>query len=192
MRSDLDPYFSCSHEAGFVCRILVTTILSSLSSITIFWTLSLHCNQNSWNSMVMIMSMGWNWISELRLPAGLLFIPRLCMSMENHGGKISVGENSWFVHQKFLTILPAESSSSKAIETGEGNEFVFMTYLFHTSKGSSACRKVLHGADGFTFHQKESVLRNFDRPRPGLNSLPLGSMASTLIITPPITTFEVI
>jgi hypothetical protein len=58
---------------------------------------------------------------------------------------------------------PAESSSSKAGDTGEGNdEFGFAMYFFHTSKGSLTCRKILgHGASGFNSPPKEGVLRNF-------------------------------
>jgi hypothetical protein len=36
--------------------------------------------------------------------------------MENYGGKISTEENSLFVHQSSLAILPAESSDSKQDE----------------------------------------------------------------------------
>jgi hypothetical protein len=49
---------------------------------------------------VMIVSMGWDYVWELRPPTGLLFMPQviLYMSMENHSGMISTWEN-WFVHQ---------------------------------------------------------------------------------------------
>jgi hypothetical protein len=63
--------------------------------------------------IIIIMSMLWDYVSELRPPSGLLFIPRWYMSMESHGGMILTGENSWLVHQSSLAILPAESSSSK-------------------------------------------------------------------------------
>jgi hypothetical protein len=39
---------------------------------------------------------------------------------EKNGGTTSTGEDSWFVHQSSLEILPAESPSNKAGETGEG------------------------------------------------------------------------
>jgi hypothetical protein len=38
------------------------------------------------------------------------------MSMENHGGMMLIGENSWLVHQSYLAILPAQTSSSKSGE----------------------------------------------------------------------------
>jgi hypothetical protein len=38
------------------------------------------------------MSMGWDYVSELRPPTGLLFIPRCFMSMENHGGITLTGK----------------------------------------------------------------------------------------------------
>jgi hypothetical protein len=53
------------------------------------------------------------------------------------------------------------------------------------------CRKILrHGADGFTSPPKEGVLRiviarNNPALRPGLNPRALGSVANTLIVTPP-------
>lgn len=43
------------------------------------------------------------------------------MSKENHGEKISTVENSSFVNQSSLKIMPAESSSSKPEGTDEGN-----------------------------------------------------------------------
>jgi hypothetical protein len=70
--------------------------------------------------------------------------------MENHGGMISTGENT-SVHQSSLSILPAESFSSKAGGTGKGNEFCHTKYLSHALKGSLTCHKILqHGANGFT------------------------------------------
>jgi hypothetical protein len=56
---------------------------------------------------------------------------------------------------------------------------------------SLTCRKILwHGTSGFTSHPKEDVLRIFialknPSPRPGLNTRPLGPVASTLTTTPP-------
>jgi hypothetical protein len=40
--------------------------------------------------MMMIMSMGWDHVSELRPPTGLFVIPQV-LSTENHGGMISTG-----------------------------------------------------------------------------------------------------
>jgi len=59
--------------------------------------------------MIMIMSMGWDYVSELRPPTDLLLIPQMIqvMSMENHGGKMSTGESPSFVHRASLPILPA-------------------------------------------------------------------------------------
>jgi hypothetical protein len=62
--------------------------------------------------------------------------PMWYMSLENHAGIISTGENSWFVRQISLANLPAESSSGKAGGTGEGNEFGLTNYIIHTLKGS--------------------------------------------------------
>jgi hypothetical protein len=84
------------------------------------------------------------------------------MSMDNHDGMISTGENSLFFHQSSLEIVTVESSSSKARGTGEGSgEFCLTKYLFHTSQVSLACHNILrHGAYGFTSPPMEGVVRN--------------------------------
>jgi hypothetical protein len=42
--------------------------------------------------MEMVMSMGWDYVSELRPPTGLLFAPIWYVSIENHGGMILPGK----------------------------------------------------------------------------------------------------
>jgi hypothetical protein len=66
----------------------------------------------------------------------------------------------WFVHQSFLEI-PQTPSGSKTRVTADGKvEFCLMKYLFHISKGSLTCCKiVLQGADGFTSPPKEGIMR---------------------------------
>jgi hypothetical protein len=61
---------------------------------------------------MMIMSMGWDYVSELGPPTDLLFVPQM---MYEHGQTwwIMSTENSWLVHQSSLAILPAEPSGSK-------------------------------------------------------------------------------
>jgi hypothetical protein len=72
---------------------------------------------------IMIMSMGWNYISELRPPTSLLFIVHCWNDIDR--GKLLIRPPG------SLVIIPAESSSSKAGEAGEGNdEFGPMKYLF--------------------------------------------------------------
>jgi hypothetical protein len=63
-------------------------------------------NQHKW-LLLLLMSMGWDYVSKLQPPTGLLFSPRWYMSMDNRGRMISTGENSWLVHQSSLEILPA-------------------------------------------------------------------------------------
>jgi hypothetical protein len=49
--------------------------------------------------------------------------------MDNHGGMISTGENSWFIHQSYLAVLSADIQKT-AGGSGEGyNEFCLTTYL---------------------------------------------------------------
>jgi hypothetical protein len=58
------------------------------------------------------------------------------MSVENHGGKISRGKNSRFIHQSYLSNLLAELLRSKGGGTAkEMMNFVKGNILFQTSKG---------------------------------------------------------
>jgi hypothetical protein len=129
----------------------------------------------------LMMSMWSDYVSELQLSTGLLFIPRWYMSMENHGGMLSTGENSLFVHQSSLAILPAELSSSKTGGTGEGNEFSLRSIYFIFWKLFLTFRKILwHAVDGFTFSSKEGVLQTFvalknPSPSSGLHTRTYGS-----------------
>jgi hypothetical protein len=91
-------------------------------------------------------------------------------------------KSSRFVFQSSLTILLDESSSSKVGGGCEGNyEFCLTQYLFHLSKGSLTCRKILrHGADGFTSPAMEGVQRIFialknPSPSAGFEDANLGS-----------------
>jgi hypothetical protein len=65
------------------------------------------------------------------------------------------------------------------------------TIFVHTSKDNFTCRKILgYAADGFSSPPKEDVRRilpllETHRTRLGLNPQTLGSMASTINITPP-------
>jgi hypothetical protein len=95
-----------------------------------------------------------------------------------------------FVHQNSLVILPAESCSSKAGGTGEGNDQFGLRNIFvHTSKCLTS--KILrHGADDFTSPPMEGELRNCIalKNQPswlGFNLRSLGPVAITLTTRPP-------
>jgi hypothetical protein len=84
---------------------------------------------------MVIMWMRWEYISELRSPTGLLFIPRWCMSMELHDGMYSTEETSLSVHQSSLAVLPTESSGSKQQERVKGMmNFALLNIFVHTCK----------------------------------------------------------
>jgi hypothetical protein len=84
--------------------------------------------------MMMIMSMGWDVISELRPPTGLLFIPRLIYEYEKLRWNDVDRENYRFVHQSSLAIIPAELSSSVAGGTGGKQINLALQSIFiHTS-----------------------------------------------------------
>jgi hypothetical protein len=129
---------------------------------------------------------GWDYVSEPRLPTGLLFILQVvCES----------GEPWWWCR---LEITP--DSSTRALwqsyqewngRRSENFAYQYLKYL----KGSLTCRKILrhvsvYKISVFTSHPKKGVLRIFialknPLPRPGLNPWPLGPVASTLTTTPP-------
>jgi hypothetical protein len=54
--------------------------------------------------------------------------------MEKRGGMISIEENSLFVHQSSLTILPVESSSSKQEEREKEMNFALRNAFVHTTQ----------------------------------------------------------
>jgi hypothetical protein len=132
---------------------------------------------------------GWDYVSELRPPTDLLFILRWYVSVESHGGD----DAGWV---QFLT-HPPELCGSRTSRLpgqfggidGRWSENFACQYVKYL-KGALTCRKILrHGTSGFTSHPKEGVLRIFialKNPSPGLNSRPLGPMASTLTTTPPV------
>jgi hypothetical protein len=55
------------------------------------------------------------------------------MSMENHDWIMSTEENSWFIHQSSLEILPVESSGSKQEEGAkEMMNLALLSIFIHT------------------------------------------------------------
>jgi hypothetical protein len=90
------------------------------------------------------------------------------------------GDNSWFVHQSSLAVIPAETSGESRRNGRKSENFAYQ-YLKYL-KGSLTCRK--------NSFPNEGVLRIFialKNPSPllGLNPRPLGPVASTLTTTPP-------
>jgi hypothetical protein len=102
---------------------------------------------------------------------------------------MSAGDNSWFVHQSSLAVLPAEISRASRRNGRKSENFAY--HYVKCFKWSLTCSKILrHGTSGFTSHPKEGVLWIFIALKnpsslPGLNPRPLGPVASTLITTPP-------
>jgi hypothetical protein len=135
---------------------------------------------------------GWDYVSELRPPAGPIVHPPgdmwawRGMVMMMMMTMMPAGDNSWLVHQSSLAVLPAEISGAGRMD--KGLRILSILYLRYL-KGSLTCRKILHGTSGFTSHPKGGVLRIFialknPSPLPGLNPRPLGPVASTLTTTP--------
>jgi hypothetical protein len=62
---------------------------------------------------------------------------RWYMSMENHGGMILMGENSWFVHQSSLAFLALSHLVPKQEELAKGTMNLALWSIFvHTCKGT--------------------------------------------------------
>jgi hypothetical protein len=102
---------------------------------------------------------------------------------------MQAGDNSWLAHHSSLAVLPSETSGASRRSGRRSKNFAYQ-YLKYI-KGYLTCRKILrHGANGFTSHPKEGVLRIFialknPSPRPSLNPRPLSQVANTLTTTPP-------
>jgi hypothetical protein len=103
--------------------------------------------------------MGWDYVSELRPPTGLLFIPSV---MCEHGEpwwwwcRLGITPNSstralWQSYQQ-----RSLGASRRNGRRSANFAYQYLKYL----KGPLTCRKVLrHGTFGFTSHPKEDVLR---------------------------------
>jgi hypothetical protein len=77
--------------------------------------------------------------------------------MDNHGGMNRQSENSRFVNQSSLEILPAEPSGSKLEKRAkEMMNLTLRSILVHASQVIFTCRKILRlEASGFTSSLKE-------------------------------------
>jgi hypothetical protein len=124
----------------------------------------------------------WDFVSELRPPTCLLFIPQVIYVHGEQWWNDIDKESSWFVYQSSPVLLQAESSSSDAGGSGQGNDEFFLTkYFFHTWKCSlTSCKILWHIADGFTSPPKEGVLRIFiavknPSPSAGFETVNVGS-----------------
>jgi hypothetical protein len=107
--------------------------------------------------ITIIMSMGWEYVSELRSPTCLMFSPQVINEHGNHGGIISTGENTWFANRSLLASLPAEQSSTKSGLTVEGNYEFRLKIFLYISKDSVTFNEIFrHEADGFTYSPKKS------------------------------------
>jgi hypothetical protein len=113
------------------------------------------------------------------------------MSIENHGRVISTGKAP---DSSARALLQSHQQTYLVVKQEEMTKEMFdfaIQYLFHTSKGSLTCRRILrHEADGITSPPKEVVLLTLSlldihRPLPCLNPRTSSPMASTLTTRPP-------
>jgi hypothetical protein len=129
---------------------------------------------------MMMILIGWDYVSELRPPTGILFIRRWYTTMENHGG--------------IMKKIPDSSTRViwyQAGGLGERTENLSLRSICGlVASEVFTCRKILrHGTSGFTSRPKEGVLRicialKNPSSRPCVNPRTLGPMVSRLTITP--------
>jgi hypothetical protein len=83
--------------------------------------------ESSYKQFIMVMSMGWDHVSELRQPAGLSFIPQV---IYEHGEAWRIDiDMGTFVHQSLLAILANQKQFGK-----RSYEFSFGSIFVHTYK----------------------------------------------------------
>jgi hypothetical protein len=132
---------------------------------------------------MIILLMGWDYVSELLPITGLSFIPQVIYEYGEPWWNDDVNRRKLLTH---LATLPAETSGSKQDEWAKGMKSISV----HTYKWFFTCHKILqHGASSFTSPLKEGVLWTFlvlknPSSRPGLNLWIMVPMARTLTFTP--------
>lgn len=115
--------------------------------------------------MIMMMSTGWDYVFELRSPAGLLFISQ---EIQEHGGP---WWNDDVVRGKLLNrpleLLGSPATSHLVASRRNGQkelEFCLAVFLFILASDSFTCRIILReGTSCFTSPPKECVLRILSR-----------------------------
>jgi hypothetical protein len=108
------------------------------------------------------MSMGWNYVSELQPPTGLLFIPQLIYGAWR---MISIRGNSWFVHLSALIILATESSGREKEELAKGIMNLALRSIFgHTCKWCFICHSLTTWGLRLSFPSEGRRAADFYRP----------------------------
>jgi hypothetical protein len=126
---------------------------------------------------LMIMSMGWDYVSELRPSRAYCSFPMWYISMEDHGGMISTGETP-DSSTRSLWQCYEQTPSSKSRGTWQTMNLAFENLCFTLRSDFLTCCNILRDeADGFTFPPKVSCrFLSLD-----LNRRTLGPMASILL-----------
>jgi hypothetical protein len=79
-----------------------------------------HPTRQSCSWLLLFISMGWGYVSELRPATGLFFIPRMIYGFESHDEMIKTGEN-WKLGEKlvsmplYLSQIPHELKRALAV-----------------------------------------------------------------------------
>jgi hypothetical protein len=169
--SSLDAFFSCPQEPAPGPHPESAEHLNSVSLV--------------------IMSIAWDYVSELRPPTGLFFIPLVSAMYECEEPWWNYVDRGNWLSTRALWQSYQQSYSIKSGGTWRKKWIWPSKYLCSYFEVIFTCRKILrHGVDDSTSPPKEGVLRNFiilknPSPRQGLNLRTLGPVSNTLTITPP-------
>jgi hypothetical protein len=136
----------------------------------------------------MMMSMVWHHVSELRPPTGILFIPQVIYQYGEPWWNDIGRRNSRLAHQSSLASLPAESSNSTIRGTGRRKWWIWLfevwTNILRKAKFIISY-EIGRRLYAYFSSEKKACCGLLS---PGWNPRTLGPIASTLAITPPMTT----
>jgi hypothetical protein len=92
--------------------------------------------------IIIIMSVGWDYVSELRPPKGLFFIPRMIYEQREPRWNDANKENSWFFHHSSLAVVPSHPIACRSDGRQEW-EFGLAKYFYSHLQMIVSCRKNL-------------------------------------------------
>jgi hypothetical protein len=139
----------------------------------------------------MIMSVGWNYVSELPQQTGLLWYRLVCEYAEPWWNDINRG--SLLIRTRALWQSYQQNHLEQVGGTWRSKWWIQLSkYLYSYSEATFTCREILWcGAFDLTSpiikwrRAADFIALNIPSPVWGLNPRILGPMASTLTITPP-------
>jgi hypothetical protein len=98
-----------------------------ITGILVPWTMDerIMSLSSAYRHIDWLIMMGWDYVSELLPPMGLLFIPWWYVNMEIMVMMMPAGDNSWLVHQSSLAVLPGETSGASRRNGRRSENFAY-------------------------------------------------------------------